>query len=97
MAINGVVPARDRYLKDDVLVDYDPVRYKCSEDFAQSVVRGVLPIEYLDRSDRFRACNEPSHVQDVLLVEGFYPGGEDNDRRRKSARERVKKRRQRAH
>ena len=100
MAINGVVPSRLRLVSanGEFLGFHKPSRYQCSEDFAQSVARGVLPLEYLDCSDRFRGCSETAHVRDVLLLEGFYEEhGDDVDKRRKSARERVKKRRQRAH
>jgi len=65
------------------------------------VARGVMPFRFLpyraDFQERFLGCSEAQHVNDVLLVEGFYSGsGSDHAKRKKAARERVKKRRQRA-
>ena len=78
---------------------YDPPRYIQTEYFPELVARGKLDISYLQLKDRFSGCSEASHIRDVLLVEGFYARpveAEDYDKRRKAARERVKKRRQRA-
>ena len=78
---------------------YDPPRYIQTKHLPDLVARGKLDISYLELGDQFSGCSEASHIRDVLLVEGFYArpvGAEDYDKRRKAARERVKKRRQRA-
>ena len=78
---------------------HDPPRYIQTEHLPELVARGKLDISYLELGDRFSGCREASHIRDVFLVEGFYARpveAEDYDKRRKAARERVKKRRQRA-
>ena len=97
--ILGSTPSQQRRVVAEVAEFYDPPRYVQTEHLPALVARGKLDIAYLQLKDRFSACSEASHIRDVLLVEGFYarpPEAEDYDKRRKSARERVKKRRQRA-
>ena len=98
MANNGVAPSQLRRLdKDDKFLGfYEPARYAQTDDMPELVARGVLPFQYLELGDRFRGCTEAAHIHDVLLAEGVYPRPTEwkviYDRRRKAARERVKKR-----
>ena len=97
MAINGVVPSRHRLVdaRDEVIGFGEYVQTSAMPEL---VARGVLPFQYLELGERFRACTEAAHIHDVLLAGGDYqrPEQEDwkviYDKRRKAARERVKKR-----
>ena len=130
--ILGSTPSQQRRVVGEVAEFYDPPRYIQTEHLPDLVARGKLDIFYLQLKDRFSGCSEPSHIRDVLLVEGFYARPDydtevldayaervkasapnpppllasyvkmvdywkvSHDKRRKAARERVKKRRQRA-
>jgi hypothetical protein len=125
MAMNNVTPSQEREISRSGELSFPEVpRYRCSEDFADRVARGILDIKYLDLSGRFKSCEDASHVRDVLMAEGdlemfhlssdslwdfmdekdreayefkFEEQKPDHVRRKKAARERVKKRRQRTH
>ena len=109
MAVNCVVPSRERVVDEaGVCVGLvEPGVYRVEgPEVPRLVARGVLPFPYLEgRSDfatRFLGCQDADDVRDVLLVEGAYPkpvrvdwrGA--HDLRVKAARERVRKRRERA-
>ena len=116
MAVNNVVPIRERILdRNDEVVGFSD-KFRQTPEMASLVARGVLPVEYLE-GEVYRGCTEATHVRDVLMAEGYYARPAEildwddevvegkealldewkqrHDRRRKAARERVKKRRQR--